>query len=222
MPFIPKDERSPLALLARLEDEQASELSRALHTATDELDGDDLVQYVVDATTSIDAKDVKRILKAVRQIASAREVLEVQPQVFLNDIAEGMGEVEEKDLRLDEEEKRRLSERLVALTQSPAMEIHAKAESLRQDQQNAYCRARIVTDLRPIFGSDVNQSPRAVLVAHMLRITYHHGSRGTLRDLFLTLSTEDLDQLGKLVERAKSKAESLRVFAAAADIREIE
>ena len=222
MPFIPKDERPSLALLAGLEDEQALELSGALRKASAEFDGDELVQHVVNGAPSIEADDVRRILKAVRQIASAKEILEVQPHVFLNDIAEGMGEVEEDKLRLDKTTQFRLKERLTALTESPAMEIHAKARSLQQDQENTYCRARIITDLRPIFGSDVRQSPKAVLVAHMLRITYHHGSQGALRDLFLTLRTDDLEQLSELIERAKLKAQSLHAFTAAADLREID
>ena len=221
MPFIPRDERPSLALLAGLRDEQASELSSALGTAPDELGGDELVQHVIEETPSVDADDVRRILTAARQVASAREVLGVPPDVFLNDIAEGMGKIEEDELRLDETEQHRLRERLTALTESPAMEIHAKARSLQQDQENTYCRARIITDLRPIFGSDVRQSPKAVLVAHLLRITYHHGSQGTLRDLFLTLRTEDLDQLSELIERARSKADSLHAFTAAAGLREI-
>ena len=105
--------------------------------------------------TSAEADDVKRILTAVRQIASAQEVLEVQPDVLLNDIAEGMGKIEEDELRLDETKQGRLRDRLAALTQSPAIEVHAKARSLQQDRENTYCRARIITDLRPIFGSDV-------------------------------------------------------------------
>jgi hypothetical protein len=221
MPFIPKDERPALARLAGLRNEQASELSGALSAASDELDGDELVQHVINGTPSVEADDVKRILSAVRQVASAKEVLEVQPDVFLNDIAEGMGRIEEDELRLDETKQEHLRERLTALTESPAMEIHAKARSLQQDRENTYCRARIISDLRPIFGSDVRQSPKAVLVAHMLRITYHHGSRGTLKDLFLTLRTEDLDQLSELIERARSKADSLHAFTAAADLREI-
>ena len=222
MSFIPRDERPSLALLAGLKDEQASELAGALSAAPDELGGDELIQHVIDGTPSVDAADVRRILTAVRQVASAREVLEVQPDVFLNDIAEGMGEIEEDRLRLDETERHRLRERLTALTESSAMEIHAKARSLQQDQENSYCRARIITDLRPIFGSDVRQSPKAVLVAHTLRITYHHGSRGTLRDLFLTLRTEDLEHLGELLERARLKADSLHALTAAAGLREID
>ena len=203
MPFIPKDERPSLALFAGLGDEQISELAGALSTASAELGGDEFVEHVVKGTPSVTAGDVERVLKAVRQVASAREILEVRPDVFLNDVAEGMGEIEERELRLDETGRRRLRERLSALTESPAMEIHAKAQSLRHDRENTYCRARIVTDLRPVFGSDVRQSPKAILVAHMLRITYHHGSRGALQDLYLTLQTEDLDQLRELVERAK-------------------
>lgn len=121
MPFIPRNERPSLALLAGLEEEQASELSGALSTAADEIDGEQLVRRVIDRTPSMEARDVKRVLKAVRQIASAREALEAQPEAFLNDIAEGMGEVEEEELRLDEARQRRLRDRLTALTASPAM-----------------------------------------------------------------------------------------------------
>ena len=45
---------------------------------------------------------------------------------------------------------------------------------------------------------------------------------GTLRDLFLTLRTEDLDKLSELIERARLKAESLHALTAAADLREID
>ena len=221
MHFIPKDERPWLALLADLKEEQALEISGALSTASDELGGDELLQHVVSGTPSIEGDDVRRILRTVRQVASAKEVLEVQPDVFLNDIAEGMGEIEEQELRLDRTKQRRLLERLSVLTISPAVEIHAKARSLQQDRENTFCRARIVTDLRPIFGPDVRQSPKAVLVAHMLRISYHHGSQAALRDLFISLRTEDLDQLSELIERARLKAESLHAFTAAADLREI-
>ena len=221
MPFIPTEERPSLALLARLDDERATALADALRTASEELGGDELLQHVIKEAPSVPAEDVKRILTAVRQIASAREILEVRPEVFLDDIAEGMGAIEGNDFRLGEAEQRCLRERLAALTESSAMAIHAKTRSLQQDQENTYCRARIITDLRPIFGSDVHQSPKAVLVAHMLRITYHHGSQGTLRDLFLTLRTDDLDQLSELIERAKVKAESLHALTAAADLQEI-
>lgn len=120
-------ERPSLALLAGLEDEQISELAGALSTASAELGGDEFVEHVVKGTPSVTAGDVERVLKAVRQVASAREILEVRPDVFLNDVAEGMGEIEERELRLDETGRRRLRERLSALTESPAMEIHAKA-----------------------------------------------------------------------------------------------
>ncbi|MCY4661002.1 MAG: hypothetical protein OXF93_14480 [Acidobacteria bacterium] len=222
MPFIPKEERPSLALLARLADDQASELSAALNAASAELDGDDLVQYVINQTRTIEADDVKKILNAVRQVASAKEILEVPTDVFLNDVAEGMGKVEEQEHRLDASVQIQLRERLAKLTQSQAMEFHAKARSLQQDRENTYCRARIITDLRPVFGSDVRQSPKAVLVTHMLRITYHHGGHGRLRDLFLTLRTEDLDRLSELIERARQKAGSLHAFTAATDLREVD
>ena len=221
MPFIPKDERSSLALLARLTDDQASEFSRALSIASAELDLDGLAEHVVTEASSVQPADVREILRTVRQTAAVREILETPAQVFIGDIAKEMGEIED-EFRLDEATQGRLKDRLTALTETAAIEFHAKARSLRQDRENGYCRARIITDLRPVFGSDVRQSPKAILVAHTLRITYHHGSQGELRDLFLTLRGKDLDQLGGLIERAKLKTESLHAFAAAVDLQEID
>ena len=132
MPFIPTEERPSLALLARLDDERATALADALRTASEELGGDELLQHVIKEAPSVPAEDVKRILTAVRQIASAREILEVRPEVFLDDIAEGMGAIEGNDFRLGEAEQRCLRERLAALTESSAMAIHAKTRSLQQ------------------------------------------------------------------------------------------
>ena len=221
-PFIPKDDRPGLALLAGLSDDQASKLLSALSTASVELDSDELLDHVVNGAPSFEPNDTKEILKTVRQIAGVKEILEVSAHVFVGDIVEEMGEIEEDEFRLDQVRQSQLRDRLTALTETPAIEFYAKARSLWQDRENSYCRARIITDLRPVFGSDVRQSPKAVLVTHTLRITYHHGHQGKLRDLFLTLRSEDLDQLAELVERAKTKAESLHVFSAAADLREID
>ena len=222
MPFIPKDERSSLALLAGLNSDQASELSRALSTASTELDRDGLSDHVVNSSPSVEPDIVREILKTVRHIAAVREVLEVPAEIFVEDVAEEMGEIEEDQFRLNEDKQGQLRERLTALTEAPAVEFHAKTRSLWQDRESSYCRARIITDIRPVFGSDVSQSPKAILVAHTLRITYHHGSQGRLQDLFVTLRANDLDQLGDLIERAKLKAESLHALAAAVDLREID
>jgi hypothetical protein len=79
-------------------------------------------------------------------LSAASDELDGDELVFLNDIAEGMGRIEEDELRLDETKQEHLRERLTALTESPAMEIHAKARSLQQDRENTYCRARIITE----------------------------------------------------------------------------
>ena len=222
MPVIPKNERRSLTLLARLSEGQASELSRALSTASAELDRNELAEHIVNDAPSVKPEVVGEILKTVRQIAAVKEIFEEPAHVFFEDIAEEMGEIEEIEFRLDETEQSQLRDRLTKLSATAAIEFHAKGCSLQQDRENAYCRARIITDLRPVFGSDVRQSPKAVLVAHTLRITYHHGPRSELRDLFLSVRDKDLDQLGELIERARLKAESLHAFAAAVDLQTIE
>ena len=220
--FIPNNDRPVLALLARLSDDQASNLLLALNTASEGLSRADLLVHVVNNAQSVESNEIKDILRTVRQIAVAKENLEVSAHVFAADVAEEMGKIEEDGFRLDQTEQIQLKDRLTVLTETTAIEFYSKTRSLRQDRENGYCRARIITDLRPVFGSDVYQSPKAVLVMHTLRITYHHGHQGKLQDLFLTLRSTDLDNLSELIERAKSKAESLDAFSAAADLKKID
>ena len=68
--------------------------------------------------------------------------------------------------------------------------------------------ARILTDARPVFGSDANSGPIAFVLTHTLQIDYHE--EGTVKEWFIALDHDDLEALADAVNRAKIKEKTLR------------
>ena len=94
-----------------------------------------------------------------------------------------------------------------------SLAISAAAVDLGGEHERPLCEARIITDLRPIYGSDVSKVPVAALVHHVLRIAYH-AADGKHGEFYCVLDSEDLSLLKDSVERAVAKEASLREWLA--------
>lgn len=95
---------------------------------------------------------------------------------------------------------------VAALSLEDTIGVAVKAADVTRDHANTFCKSRILTDVRPIFGSDPEAAPRAFRIVHNLRIDYHestdeHGVRG----FFVALTGADLRNLQETIRRAVSK-----------------
>ncbi|MCX6381767.1 MAG: hypothetical protein NT023_20210, partial [Armatimonadetes bacterium] len=88
------------------------------------------------------------------------------------------------------------------------IDIIAKATSVLLDHERVYSNARVLTDIRPVFSSDVAIMPTAVLIVHMLKIGYHEN--GEHKEFYVALDTEDVRKLQETLERATTKDKSLK------------
>jgi hypothetical protein len=95
-----------------------------------------------------------------------------------------------------------------ALSDETALSVSLKAADVVQDHARYYCSARVLTDLRPIFRSKVEEAPPVFVTAHSLKIEYHEG--GQHLAFFVALDRNDIKQLAGLLERALRKEESLK------------
>jgi hypothetical protein len=68
--------------------------------------------------------------------------------------------------------------------------------------------ARILTDIRPVFGRDADVPPIGAVIAHVLKIDYF--SQGDSGSLYVSLNNRDLELLRNLVDRAFTKLKTLR------------
>src|SRR5262249_22640973 len=86
--------------------------------------------------------------------------------------------------------------------------IKAKAAGLFSSDERTFCDARIVSDLRPVFGSELEQGPVGMGVMHLLKLGYHSAGEGH-KEFHLALGTSDLAILSRVLERAITKSRLL-------------
>ena len=67
-----------------------------------------------------------------------------------------------------------------------------------------------MTDLRPIFGDNVDALPEAALLRHTLKFEFIH-EENRLGNFYIVLDEADLDQMEEIIGRAKQKSASLKL-----------
>src|SRR5207253_649802 len=89
--------------------------------------------------------------------------------------------------------------------------LATKVYDLSTGDERTFCHARILTDLRPVFGPNLEDGPKAMLVVHHLKLAYH-GDSDKHQEFHISLDADDLETLKKIIERAETKAKSLKSF----------
>jgi hypothetical protein len=125
-----------------------------------------------------------------------------EPSEVIEDIQQALeGKAE---LRFPNEVGHRLSQ----LLDFESLVVSTKAEGLMYEYENIFSTARVVTDIRPVFGFDVEELPKAAVIIHTLSLHYYH--EGNHREIRLALDEIDIDDIIEALERASKKAESLK------------
>ncbi len=102
---------------------------------------------------------------------------------------------------------RRVKSQFCSLLSSEAVKLVATAIDLSYEYANLLRRARIITDIRPIFDVAAEKINGAV-VSHTLRIRYDN-TEGN-HDLSLAMDAKDIDDLRRECERALKKAKTAK------------
>jgi hypothetical protein len=79
---------------------------------------------------------------------------------------------------------------------------------LQRDGERLYCEAKIISDIRPVFGAKPTARPIGAVVTHMLKCAYHEV--GEHREFHVVLDGIDLELLADVVHRALLKDRTLR------------
>jgi hypothetical protein len=99
-----------------------------------------------------------------------------------------------------------------ALADDTALAISAKAMDVMSDHAKRFCTARVLTDLRPVFRSDVEKEDPIFVMVHTLKLVYHEN--GEHLETFLSMDRNDLFKLRDVLGRAIKKEESLKAVTA--------
>ena len=101
-----------------------------------------------------------------------------------------------------------LPERFEKLLNINLLNTLSKAGRLQRDGERLYCDAKILSDIRPVFGPKPTVMPPGAVVTHTLRIGYHEG--GDHKEFYVILDADDLEALKNTVTRAEAKDKVLR------------
>lgn len=108
----------------------------------------------------------------------------------------------------DATQRERFLQRFERISQAKSIEITGKALGVLQEDQNGFCTARIVSQLRPIFSEEPLE-PKATVIIHQLKLVYHVGPEGDRDEIFVATTKEDLLGLRAVIDRALAKHEKL-------------
>lgn len=211
---IPERYHTGFVTLAGLSREAFRDLFSVLSQERPAVNYLELSSRVGEKIGAIPPDDVGSIIEALDALYGIRANLALPIPEFVEVVLRAMDESGVEELRLSGEDRERLRERLAQLLDLDSLDATAKATDVLLEHEHTIHDARVMTDIRPVFGLDTDAPPTGAMVVHALKLSYHEAD--DLKELFVALDTRDLDRLIETLERAKSKARSLeRVIEAA-------
>lgn len=115
------------------------------------------------------------------------------------------------------EERRESFERLIkTAVDADALLGAARGLDVVFDRENILSEARILTDIRPVFGDEVEPNLRGAAVISTLSIDYYAGAGGP-KKVQLAIDERDLRRLNVAIERALKKGSALRELLSTTD-----
>jgi hypothetical protein len=211
---IPEIYKSGLAKLLALSQGSSEALLAALKDAPPVMSTFDLSSLLASKVKSVSREELEDIADTLVSLYLTQQHHPDSGDELVEDICRAMDKSDAQELKLSEENRDHFKNLLTALLKTEALVYASKAVSVLRDNERMFCNARILTDIRPIFGSRVEVPPKAAVIVQMLNITYHQGE--DLKEFYVGLDTDDVETLRAVLERADLKAKSLRsVFEAA-------
>ncbi len=165
--------------------------------------------------TGITRDDTFNLISMLTGMYSAQTSLGMSPKPFVDEVFEFFeGKFKEKfqagkGKGLKQKDVQGLKQTLIGLLSSKkALGISAKANEILQEHEHVFRSARILTDIRPVFGEDPKKDPNEAVLVHMLKIMYTHGDFH--KEFFVALDSNDVDVLSHITTRAREKDQSIR------------
>jgi hypothetical protein len=199
---VPSALKPALLMLAELPEASAIALISAVRSLKTILNPKKMAAAIRPEVPSIAGNELESLLKALFSLSAARVTNTVSIASFLDDVCESL-DLEKKgapDL---------LRSRLEQLLRAEPIVLASKASAIQREHSNVMLNARVLTDVRPVFG-DGPEAIRGAVITHSLKLTYIHS--GELEESFFALDDEDLAKLQKAIVRAEYKSKAIRLF----------
>jgi hypothetical protein len=144
------------------------------------------------------------VISAAFSIVMSRVGSRTSAQQFVERLIDGISPSAE----LGDAQLRTLRSRAAEILSIKSLDLLARAQDVLLEHSQTFSTARIVSDLRPVFGDQISSDPAGVVIVHMLNVIYRNAGR---RETFaVALDEKDIDDLMGVLQRAKDKSATLK------------
>jgi len=199
---VPEQHAAGLMRIMRLSVDESLLIAAALAKAKS-LDLAKLTTQVGKAVPSLTTEEARQIVGTLLSLYTARTGMDLAVDSFVADLLAAAQSLHPEDSQPPEILKTVLKD----LLSVRPLSMISKARGLHTEHENTFCTVRILTDLRPVFDVDVKQEPAGFVMAHILKLGYHHAGKHT--SLHVAMDKVDIDNMMTALQRAKEKAETL-------------
>jgi hypothetical protein len=217
---IPEEHFTGFMAIRDLPSEVVEEFISVLEDQPATLDRAELRSKVRSRVNSDVHVEVEAMMDTLISLYVLRDELDLSIEEFVGEVMEAMEESKAAALDLSGEKRRTFKERLPRLLSVRSLDVAARASNLLYEYEHTlHGDARVLTDMRPVFspGSQgVEEQPRGAILVHTLKLSYHERRR--VKEFFVTLDVDQVNQLIEALQRANSKATQLRVFLEGTDL----
>lgn len=213
---IPQRFHTGLTKLISLDEARTNQLLAVIPKTPLTLRPEHLAETISRQVTSIDAKDLEEIVKTLVALYGVRASRDATISEFSEEICSAIERSESTKLRLPSKKRTQFKNRLEKLLAlEKTLGLSSKAFDVLTEHQRILVDARIMTDVRAVFGNP-KERPTAAVIVHTLKIHYIDCSEH--KDFFVALDTSDIQNLRELLDRADQKVESLKAALQHADL----
>jgi hypothetical protein len=202
---IPSQYLPAIGKIAKLSNGPTEELIAGLSSAKISREPLVMAERIAASTPGIPLQDLSDILDGLYALYHVREFSEVSSTHFLNDLIEALSK--SQVFGLEKPATSELREKFRRLLNVDKLNALSKAIRLQRDGERLFCEAKILSDMRPVFGEDTATRPLSAVITHTLKISYHEGSDH--KEFFVVLDEEDLSALQTVISRAQVKSGTL-------------
>lgn len=191
-----------------LDEEPFRALVLALEEATLTVNTRTLASELAPKVSAVSQSELEEILPALLSFCLLRDQSEASTAESAEDVSHAV--------QADDEAREHTKARFIKLLNLDSLNVIAKSGSLQINRERWLLRVQLLTDIRPVFGINPENPPRAAMVAYTLKLTYLED--GAEREFFVAVESDDISDLLDQLERANSKTEGLRSVLAAAEV----
>ena len=206
---IPKNHIRSFEVLSALTSEELTSIVLKLQSwKTPTTDAKALQRQI--AAAGIDADRAAKLAELIGSLESVYAWQAESTRAFVNDICKALQSDFPEEGWISESSLKRVIDALTAVLAVKPLFAAYKASYLSQQFERVYLKAKIFSDIRPVFEQTVteNDPPITAVVVHSINIAFQ--APNEIEEIYLSAKEEDLLELRGIIDRAITKSRVMR------------